>query len=198
MAADDAGTKQRGDPLKWYCALFAVMVVLLAVLWLRRADELESLQAANASARTWFSPTLARNTVDDRANDIPGLAFEVEQLVQAYTEAGGAEASIISESKMKQIATRSGMTELKLGAELNDPNKGRGFTTLTRTFEYAAGASLENLVTLAYNIDNSQRYRVMELSWELQARNEGNDKPPFHKIGRSSVKVALRKALPKG
>lgn len=197
MAADDTDTKQHGDPLKWYCVLFAIMVVLLSVLYATRNGDLEDLKAANAQARTWFSPNLARNTLDDRANDIPGLAFEVEQLVQGYVDAGGAEASIISESKMKQIATRSGMTEVKLGAELNDPNKGRGFTTLTRTFEYAAGASLENLVTLAYNIDNSQRYRVMELSWELQARNEGNDKPPFHKIGRSSVKVALRKALPK-
>lgn len=198
MAADDTGTTQRSDPLKWYCVLFALMVVLLLVLYVTRRGDLESLKAANAQARNWFNPTLARNTLDDRANDIPGLAFEVEQLVQAYVDAGGAEASIISESKMKQIATRSGMTELKLGAELNDPNKGRGFTTLTRTFEYAGGATLENLVTLAYNIDNSQRYRVMELSWELLARAEGNDRPPFHKIGRSSVKVALRKALPKG
>ncbi|MFM8979544.1 MAG: hypothetical protein ACKOSS_03670 [Planctomycetia bacterium] len=197
MAADDTGTRQRSDPLKWYCVLFALMDVLLLLLYVGRRGDLAALEAANAQARTWFNPNLARNTLDDRANDIPGLAFEVEQLVQAYVDAGGAEASIISESKMKQIATRSGMTELKLGGEINDPNKGRGFTTLTRTFEYAAGASLENLVTLAYNVDNSQRYRVMELSWELMGRADGNDKPPFHKIGRSSVKVALRKALPK-
>ena len=172
------------------------MIVVLAILYFKRKGDLEQLEKANAQAKVWFDPNLPRNNLDERANDIPGLAFEVEQLVEGYIEAGGEEASTISESRMKVFATKSGMTEFKLGGEQNDPNKGRGYTTMTRTFEYMP-ATLENLTTLAYNVDSSRRYRVMELSWQLLSKAEGNDKAPFSKIGRPALKVALRKAIPK-
>lgn len=196
MADAETDVRAKSDPLKWYCIIFVVMIVALTALYFKRNGDRKDLEAANAQGKIWFSETLARNTVDDRPNDIPGLAFEVEQLVEAYVEAGGEEASTISESKMKVFATRAGMTEFKLGPELNDPNKGRGYTTLTRTFEYMP-ATLENLVALAFNVDNSRRYRVMELSWQLLSKAEGNAAAPFHKIARPSLKVALRKAIPK-
>ena len=196
MADADADVRPGSDPLRWYCVIFAVMILALGVLYLKRRGDRQDLEAANKQAKAWFNENLPRNTVDDRPNDIPALAFEVEQLVKAYVEAGGDEASTISESKMKVFATKAGMTEFKLGAEQTDPNKSRGYSTLTRTFEYMP-ATLENLVALAFNIDSSRRYRVMELSWNLLSKAEGNASPPFHKIGRSSLKVALRKAIPK-
>jgi hypothetical protein len=195
-AEADADARSQSDPLKWYCIIFAVMIVVLGVLYFKRRGDLERLEKANAQAKVWFDPRLPRNNMDERANDIPGLAFEVEQLVEGYIEAGGEEASTISESRMKVYATKAGMTEFKLGGEQNDPNKGRGYTTMTRTFEYNP-ASLENLVLLAYNVDGSGRYRVMELSWQLLSKAEGNTKAPFHAIGRPAIKVALRKAIPK-
>lgn len=188
--------RPKSDPLKWYCILFGVMIVVLGVIYVKRSDDLEKLENANAQAKSWFNTKLQRSTTDDRPNDIPNLAFEVEQLVKAYEQAGGQEASTISESRMKQYATNSGMTELKLGPEIVDPNRGRGYTTLMRTFEYTP-ATLENLVTLAYNVEKSLRYRIVEINWQLQGKADGNDKPPFHRIGRSSIKVALRKAMPK-
>lgn len=191
--ADDVAPRPASDPLKWYCIIFLVMIVGLAVLYLKRNGDRKDLEAANAQAQIWFNVNLSR-TKDDRPNDIPMLAFQVEQLVQAYEAAGGEDASTISESRMKGYATQAGMTEFKLGAENSDPNRGRGYTTLTRTFEYMP-ATLENLVALAYNVDNSTRYRVMELSWQLLSKKEGNATAPFHKIGRSSLKVALRKAI---
>jgi hypothetical protein len=196
MADDSPDVRAKGDPLKWYCIIFSVMIVLLAVLYVKRRGDCKDLEAANAQGRIWFNADLPRNATDDRANDIPGLAFEVEQLVEAYVEAGGEEASSISETKMKHFATRAGMTEFKLGPELNDPNKGRGYTTLTRSFEYMP-ATLENLVALCTNVDKSGRYRVVELSWQLLSKADGNAAAPFHKIARPYIKVALRKAIPK-
>jgi hypothetical protein len=192
--AESAAAKS--DPLKWYCGIFLVMIVGLAVLYFKRDGDRKALEAANAQAKVWFNSALPRNEADDRPNDIPGLAFEVEQLAEAYLAAGGQEANTISEAKMKQYATQAGMTEYKLGGDVSDPNKGRGYTTLTRTFEYMP-ATLDNFVRMAYNVDSSARYRVMELSWNLLSKKEGNTTEPFHKIGRSSIKVALRKAIPK-
>lgn len=186
----------KGDPLKWYCGIFLVMIVGLAVLYFKRDGDRKDLDAANVQAKTWFNESMPRNETDDRPNDIPGLAFEVEQLCDAYRAAGGQEANTISEAKMKQFATAAGMTEYKLGGDVTDPNRSRGYATLTRTFEYMP-ATLDNFVRLAFNVDNSTRYRVMELSWNLLSKKEGNTAEPFHKIGRSSIKVALRKAIPK-
>lgn len=194
--ASSAATPAKGDPLKWYCGIFLVMVVGLTVLYFVRDGERKDLEVANGQARIWFHDALPRNETDGRPNDIPSLAFEVEQLAEAYLAAGGQDANTISESKMKQFATAAGMTEYKLGAEIPDPNRGRGYTTLMRTFEYMPG-TLDNFVRLAFNVDNSARYRVMELSWNLLSKKEGNTGEPFHKIGRSSIKVALRKAIPK-
>jgi hypothetical protein len=196
LADKSEAAAAKGDPLKWYCGIFLVMIVGLTVLYFKRDGDRKDLEAANAQAKAWFNEALPRSEADDRPNDIPGLAFEVEQLAEAYLAAGGQEANTISEAKMKQFATSAGMTEYKLGGDVSDPNKSRGYTTLTRTFEYMP-ATLDNFVRLAFNVDASARYRVMELGWNLLSKKEGNTSEPFHKVGRSSIKVALRKAIPK-
>lgn len=193
--AADTGVKKSADPLKLYCLIFLALVLVLGFLYVKRGNARRALETANISARLWFDDKQPRNAREDRPNDIPSMAFEIEQLVEAYVAAGGEDASTIQDARMKGFATKYYMTEAKSNADVWTPNS-KGYTTLTRVYEYGP-ANLENLLGLSHTIDSSARYRVMEMSWVLQSGRDGNNVPPFHKIGRSTLKVALRKAVGK-
>lgn len=195
VGADEA--RKPTDPLKLYCVIFLLLVGVLAVIYVRKQSSRRAVEESNVTARLWFDEKQPRNAREDRPNDIPNLAFEIEQLVEAYVAAGGEDAGTISEAKMKGFAAQSYMTEYRAGNETRDPKASRGYTTLWRNYEYNEG-TLENLLVLAHKIDSSARYRVMEMSWQLKSAKDGNNAPPFHKIGRSSLKVALRTATGKG
>lgn len=201
MAEDPAaaaeGARKGTDPLKLYCLIFLLLSGLLGVLYLKRSSSRKAIEAANVSARTWFDTKQGRNAREDRPNDIPGLAFEIEQMVEAYVAAGGEDASKISDTFMKGFAAKAGMVEFQVGQDQTDPNKGRGYVTLMRRYEYQP-ATMENLLALAFNIDGSLRYRVQEMSFVLTSKKDGNTTPPNHKVNRSVLKVALRKALRPG
>lgn len=200
MAADDAaaeGARKPSDPLKLYCVIFLLLAGLLGFLYLRKSSSRKALEASNDTARSWFDTKQARNAREDRPNDIPTLAFEIEQFVQAYVAAGGEDASKISDTYMKGFASKAGMVEFQVGQDQTDPNRARGYVTLMRRYEYQP-ATMQNLLALAFNIDGSLRYRVQELSFQLKTKKDGNTAPPNHQINRSIVKVALRKALRPG
>ncbi len=191
-AADEP--KKASDPLKLYCLIFLALVVVLGVLYVKRRGSRKAIEASNVTARVWFDQRQPRNEREDRPNDIPSLAFEIEQMVEAYVAAGGEDSGTISDAKMKGFAAASFMTEARAGNETREPKP--RYTTLWRNYEYADG-TLENLLVLAHKIDSSARYRVMEMSWQLKPGRDGNNTPPFHKIGRSTLKVALRTATGK-
>lgn len=188
--APSAGT----DPLKIYCWIFVVLVLLLTGLLFWRRSDRKAIEAANAAGEKWLKARY--NESEDRPDDIPNLAFEVEQYAEAFEVAGGEADARISAERMDQMATKSGMVRMSARGSTVDPNTSRGYQTISETYEFQP-ATLENLITLAYNVDNS-RYRVMEMEFKLLSEKEGNNAPPFHKIGRSTMKVAMRTAIRRG
>jgi hypothetical protein len=195
MAATDAKTSSEGtDPLKIYCWIFVVLVLVLAGLYLWRRSDRKAIDAANVTAQVWLKPNY--NESEDRPNDIPDLAFEVEQYAEAFEIAGGEADARISLERMDQLATKAGMMRSGRRSQPVDANASRGYQTISEIYDYNP-STLENLVTLAYNVDNT-RYRVMEMEYKMLSEKEGNTTPPFHKIGRSTIKVAMRTAIRKG
>jgi hypothetical protein len=195
MAAETTTARAGSDPLKWYCVIFLVLVLLLTVLWFVRRGDRRALEQANATAATWLKP--AYDPQRDRPIDIPNLAFEVEQYAEAFEASGGQAESVIKLEKMDALATHAGLTRTGTHPQPIDQNRSRGYQTIAEGYDYQAGATLENLVVLAFNVERQTRYRVMEMEWQLLSEKDGNNVPPFHKIGRSRIKVAMRMALRK-
>jgi hypothetical protein len=196
MAASDAKAPSAGtDPLKIYCWIFVLLVVLLTVLLFWRRSDRKAMEAANVAGRAWLEES--DNKAEDRPNDIPRLAFEVEQYAEAFEMSGGEADARISAERMEQLITKAGMARIGVRAQPVDPNASRGYQTISEIYEFGP-STLENLVTLAYNVDNTTRYRVMEMNFKMLSEKEGNNAPPFHKIGRSTMKVAMRTAIRRG
>jgi hypothetical protein len=196
MATEPNAPARAGtDPLKWYCIIFLVLVVLLTGLYFMRRSDRKALESANATADAWFKPSY--DTRQDRPADIPNLAFEVEQYAEAFEASGGESENVIKLEKMDALATHAGLTRTGTHPAPIDQNRSRGYQTIAEGFDYQAGASLENLIVLAFNVERQTRYRVMEMDWALMSDRDGNNVPPFNKIGRSKIKVAMRMALRK-
>ena len=197
MAAAEttAAGRAGSDPLKWYCVIFLVLVLLLTGLYFIRRGDRRALEQANAVAATWLKP--AFDTRQDRPVDIPNLAFEVEQYAEAFEASGGESENVIKLEKMDALATAAGLTRTLNRNIPIEYNRSRGYQTIAEGFDYAPGATLENLVVLAFNVERQTRYRVMEMDWQLLSDKDGNTVAPFHKIGRSRIKVAMRSALRK-
>lgn len=196
MAPSDVKAPSAGtDPLKIYCWIFVLLVVLLTALLLWRRSDRKAMEAANIAAKAWLEESY--NKTEDRPNDIPNLAFEVEQYAEAFEMSGGEADARISAERMDQLTTTAGMARTNIRAQPVDPNQSRGYQTISEIYEFSP-ATLENLVTLAYNVDNTTRYRVMEMDFKMLSEKEGNTAPPFHKIGKSALKVAMRTAIRRG
>jgi hypothetical protein len=196
MAPSDVKAPSAGtDPLKIYCWIFVLLVVLLTVLLLWRRSDRKAMEAANVAAKAWLEESY--NKTEDRPNDIPNLAFEVEQYAEAFEMSGGEADARISAERMEQLITKAGMARTNIRAQPVDPNQSRGYQTISEIYELGPSTT-ENLVTLAYNVDNTTRYRVMEMDFKMLSEKEGNTAPPFHKIGKSALKVAMRTAIRRG
>lgn len=181
------------DHLKYYCIVFGVLVVVIAVVLVMQRNALKAYKQANKQARVALKATGATN--DGRPRGIGELAVEVEKFVQGYraSSGGGQSESGISNTKMGAAETKVNMTRTWAGAEGDDPNRGKGFRTKYREFKYA-NCSLEQFVTLVRNIENWGRYRVYEMRWNL-ADPKVNSKPPFYIISKPSIKVGYRQPL---
>lgn len=181
------------DHLKYYCIVFGVLVVVIAVVLVIQRNSLAAYKQANKQARAMLSATGTTN--DGRPRGIGELAVEVEKFVQGYraSSGGGAGEPGISNSKMNTAETRVNMERTWAGAEGDDPNRGKGFRTKYREFKYA-DCSLEQFTTLVRNIESWGRYRVYELRWSL-ADPKVNSKPPFNIISKPSIKVGYRTPL---
>jgi hypothetical protein len=192
MAAD-AGEKEtrEADPLKYYCVIFLVIVAALAVMYFKIEGDRKAYIAASASAQRALTVTGARTSAG-RPEDLPTLAFEVEQYLTALQEAGGAEAgdSQISFDKMTQLALKAGLNATGTGNPSVEARTGSGYSTTTQRFDYDA-ASLSQLVTHIYNIEQQTRYRVTSVRWRLRPEKD-NATPPFNQIEKFSIEVSVR------
>jgi hypothetical protein len=193
MADEPAEAGRPGmDPLKAYCWIFLALVVALGVYYIKTRNSRRAIQAANKTAEGWF--TESTNTTYDRPNDIPSIAFEVERYADAFEASGGETENVISLAKMDALATQSRMRRSGNRSAPPEPNS-RGYQTITESYDYDPD-TLDHLIILAFNVESTTRYRVMEMDWALLPEKE-NNQMPFHRIGRSSLKVAFRTALRK-
>jgi hypothetical protein len=193
-SADDLAPK--GDHLKYYCVVFGILVVVIAVVAFQQKGTLEEYRKANVFAeRLLTGRGMPEKTIEGRPNKIADLAIEVEKFVQGFKKSVGTQAGTegISVKQMETAAFNVNMKQKSAGAENDEPNRGKGFRTRSRDFTYES-ATLEQLTTLAWNIEALGRYRVFEMRWKLADKKE-NSKPPYNLVNRPSIKVGYRQPL---
>lgn len=195
--AKDAGLGQKSDHLKYYCIVFGILVVVIAVVAFQQKGALNEYRKANAFAdRLLSGKGLPPKTAEGRPNRMADLAVEVEKFVQGFKKSVGDQASGgegISTTKMEQAAFAVNMKQRQAGPENDDPNRGKGFRTRYREFTYEE-CSLEQLTKLIWNIESWGRYRVFELRWKLLDR-KANSEPPFNRLRKPVIKVGYRQPL---
>lgn len=189
------------DPLKMYTVVMALLVVVMAVLWVVINKKREKFEKANVRAEQLMTGKGLRSSgINNAPRTIPDLALEVERLSFTYDQAtggGGIEKGgrHISQEMMETVASHAGLHQAGSSGERPTPNRARGYETITQSFDYESmsGGPLEvwRLLTLLYNIESRGRYRVSEVSWEV-ADQKDSQEPPFDKVKRSRVEVALR------
>ncbi len=187
------GPKQEGDWLKYYCIVFGLLIVVVGVLYFKIKGERAEYEKANSLAKQFL--TTPKTDRDGRPTDIPNLALEIKQFVDAYQGAvGGDTSGSISTTVVDRAATKANMTGLGAGSERRDPNLSKGYETISRDFTYKP-ADLERLIKLMYNIE-VRRYRVYDVRWQL-AEEKLQTPAPKNKIIKSVIKVGFRKPLAK-
>ena len=88
--AKDADIAAKGDHLKYYCVVFGILVVVIAVVAFQQKAKLSDYRAANAHAqRTLTGKGLPAETRQGRPNPLPQLAVEVQKLVQGFKTSVG-------------------------------------------------------------------------------------------------------------
>jgi len=187
-----------GDHLKYYCIVFGILVVVIAVVLIQQRGKLKAYERANAQARALL---LAKGTTrDGRPRGISDLAVEVEKFVQGYknsrTGVGDDAGTEGISTKAIEVAGRNvQMLYTFAGQETTDDNRSKGFRTRSREFTYGP-ANLERLTTLCQNIEARTRYRVSEIRWKL-ADKKVNSEPPYFKVNKPVIRVGYRSPLTK-
>ena len=189
------------DPLKMYTVVMALLVIVMAVLWVVINKKRETYAKANARAEQLMTGKGLRSRgIDDSPKTIPDLALAVERLSYTYDQAtggGGIDKGgrHISQEMMETVAVAAGLHQVGSSGERPTPNRARGYETVSQSFDYESmsGGPLEvwRLLTLLYNIESRGRYRVSEVGWEV-AEGKDNLEEPFDKVKRSRIEVALR------
>ena len=193
--AKDHDTGGKGDHLKYYCIVFGILVVVIAVVAFQQRGKLNAYKRANAQAR---AALMAKGTTPDgRPRAIGDLAVEVEKFVQGYKEslgsAGDEGVDGISTRMIQKAGSDTEMMYQFAGTEQDDPNRAKGFRTRSREFTYNL-STLDQLTKLVWNIEALGRYRVFELRWKL-ADKKVNAEPPYFKVNKPVIRVGYRSPL---
>lgn len=197
--AKDVDMGGRGDHLKYYCIVFGILVVVIAVVAIQQKGKLEDYRLANSQARAALKAK--GTTPDGRPRGIGDLAVEVEKFVQGYKASLGGAGTEGGDGISTRMITKAGgvdganMRYQFAGTEQDDPNRSKGFRTRSREFTYGL-STLDQLVTLAWNIEALGRYRVFEIRWKL-ADKKINSEPPFFKVNKPVIRVGYRSPLTK-
>lgn len=192
----DLGHVGSGDHLKYYCVVFGILVVVIAVVAFQQRTKLNAYKLANKQTRALL---MAKGTTKDgRPRGVGDLAVEVEKFVQGYKESlGGAEDEGSVDGISTKMITRSGrevqMVYTFAGQEQDDPNRSKGYRTRSREFTYGL-STLDQLTKLCWNIEALGRYRVSEIRWKL-ADKRINTERPFFKVSKPVIRVGYRSPL---
>ncbi len=195
----DLAPSGSGDHLKYYCVVFGILVVVIAVVAFQQRSKLNAYKLATKQTRALL---MAKGTTKDgRPRGVGDLAVEVEKFVEGYKESlGGADGEAgkdIGIGISTQMITRSGrdvqMVYTFAGQEQDDPNRSKGYRTRSREFTYGL-STLDQLTKLCWNIEALGRYRVSEIRWKL-ADKRVNTERPFFKVTKPVIRVGYRSPL---
>jgi hypothetical protein len=181
----------KSDHLKYFCVVFAILVVVVLVLGMKQRSELDDYRTSTAQARRLLMAT----GVDSRGRPqgIGALAVEVEKFVKGYKESVGGdtdEGDGISVKRMERAEMSVNMKNVYASREQDDRHPNKGYRTRSREFSYGP-CNLDQLAKLVWNIENLGRYRVYEIRWKLADENE-NSSPPFNKVNKPVIRVGVR------
>jgi hypothetical protein len=192
------GEKKEGDPLRMYTLVMGVLVVVMGVLYFVIDAKRKDYAAANAAAEQYMTGKGLRPSSSETPQTIPDLALAVERLSVTFGQAAGATGleRAISRELMDTQAQRVGLRQKGAGRERMEPNRARKYVTISNTFDYGAPdggdvVAVWQVLGLLYNIESQTRYRVSELSWQVAEETE-NPEPPFDRVKRVQIQVALR------
>jgi hypothetical protein len=191
---DEAVPGKGMDPLKAYCLVLAVLVLVLGFFYLKISGERADYESANAVAERLLTARPSEEE-DEEPYSIPSLAWQMERYVASYKEAAGGGGGLqegIPAQMMTLMETEAGVTPERALREVSETKVKNRTTvkTITQQFDYKS-TTLRNLLTLSYNIESRGRYRVSDIRWQLADPKE-NSQPPFHMISKPSIKVAVR------
>ena len=190
-----SGAPAKNDHLKYYCIVFALLVVVITVVAFKQRSKLEAYQTASARARHLLTATGKDSRGRPRA--IGELAVEVEKFVKGYKDSVGGDSGDdgISLKAMERAEREVNMTNSYASREDDDRAPNKGYRTRSREFSYG-DSTLEQLTKLVWNIENLGRYRVYEIRWKL-ADERVNSQPPFNRVKKPVIRVGVRLPLTK-
>jgi hypothetical protein len=195
--ANDASEKGGMDPLKAYCIVLGLLIGFLGFLYFKFSGERSDYQSANSRAEGLVTGKGMVRASDGRSLVIPEIAYDVERLVATYRDTAkeGPIGANIPQTMMTKLETEAGIEEERAGREQVDEKKEQGYRTVTQQFDYKP-TNLQRLLVLCYNIETRGRYRVSDIRWQL-AESKENSEPPFNRIAKPVIKVAVRTAIQK-
>ncbi|MGE0192364.1 MAG: hypothetical protein AB7T63_10025 [Planctomycetota bacterium] len=187
-----------GDPLKYYCIVFAVLIAVIGFVWFRIRGQLEEYKAENAFADKLL--TADENVTDSqgRPRQLAALGLATQRLVAGYASAvgTGTDSTGIRGELIDGFASRSLMEVDRAGTERVSSYSTKGYDEVERDYTFKP-TTLDNFITLLYNIENGTRYRVFDVTWRMRPTKE-NTLPPHHLITAPNVKIGFRRPFASG
>lgn len=189
-------SKGGGDPLKYYCLVFGLLIVVIGFVYMKQRSQLKAYEEENRFAERLMADAGAASAEPgDRPNNFTELSLAVERMLGSYANAvgvGGDTRGFVT-SVIENRATAAGITIKNFGNERTDPYLSKGYEQTERELTLEA-TDLDALTHMLYNLEASTRYRVFELAWRSKPANE-NALPPHHAVTGPVIKLGFRRPI---
>ena len=187
-----------GDPLKYYCIVFAVLIAVIGFVWFRIRGQLEEYRAENAYAEKLLTNDENATDSQGRPRQLAALGLATQRLVSGYASAvgTGTDANGIRGELIDTFAQDSLMEVDRAGTERTTPYSTRGYDEVERDYTFKP-TTLDNFIKLLYNIENGTRYRVFDVTWRMRPTKE-NTLAPHNQITAPNVKIGFRRPFAGG
>ena len=184
-----------GDPLKYYCIVFGVLIVVIGIMYFLQRSTLEAYRVENEKAERLLTADANALDSQNRPRQLAALGLATHRLVTGYAAAVGGEGETrgISSEKIEALAATALVEYDRANSETIDPYGTRGFEQVQREYSFKP-TDLANFTRLLYNIEGGTRYRVFEMNWRMRPTRENVD-PPHHLITGPTIKVGFRRPL---
>ncbi len=189
-----------GDPLKYYCIVFGLLIVVIGIVYVQIRKQLDAYRTESLAAERML--TADKNAADsqNRPRQLAELGIATQRLVAGYHAAvgtdGDSSGNTISASRVTALASEAGLTLKNADREHTAANRNKGYEQVERTFHFDE-TNVANFVTMLYNIEAVTRYRVFDVAWSMKPWKE-NSAPPHHAIISPSVKLGFRRPIASG